>query len=154
MPSPPTSPQITPASPFQVHQGFCDLFFNTCTHRAGQCSAVHTGAGLGSVSTGREETRGQRNSSRLGQLQAAETREGREGNAKGNPVAGEIWAPPGHPCSANAFPEQHPSCLVPPSKAPSQRIGSRVLVTSSSICQQERQSASLLPCAPFPLTRD
>lgn len=42
-----------------------------------QGRAGHTGAGLGSVSTGREEMWGQRNRSQLGEVQAAEM--GREG---------------------------------------------------------------------------
>ena len=55
-----------------------------------------TGTGTGSVSTGREEARGQRKKSQQGQLQASESWGEREGNADRNPVAGEPWAPPSH----------------------------------------------------------
>jgi len=55
----------------------------------------HTGAGLGSVSTGREEMWGQRKTP--GRDSSRQSRwAGREGTAHGNAVAGEIWAPPGH----------------------------------------------------------
>jgi len=62
-----------------------------------QCRPVHTGAALGSVSTVREETWGERNSSVLGEVLAVETRSGSEvswfhcGWFIFHPVAAMFW---------------------------------------------------------------
>jgi len=70
------------------------------------------GTGMGSVSMGREEARGQRNKSQQGQLQAVEMWVGREENADGNPGSGETWAPLSHALPADSFPERHISFLL------------------------------------------
>jgi len=69
-----------------------------------QGRAVPTGTGMGSVSVSREEARGQRKKSQQRQLQAAETRIGKEGNADENPVAGETWEPAGHALQGRLLP--------------------------------------------------
>jgi len=81
-----------------------------------QGRAVPTGTGMGSVSTGREESRGQRNKTQQGQLQVAEKWVGKEGNANGNSVAGETWAPPGHALQGRLLPRvTHLQSPLPPS---------------------------------------
>ena len=79
-----------------------------------QGRAGHTGAGLGSVSTGREEMWGQRNRSQL-ERSRQQRWAGREGTANGNPAAGEIWAPPGRALQYRCLPSATPllSPLLP-----------------------------------------
>jgi len=68
-----------------------------------QGRAGHTGAGLGSVSTGREEMWGQSKSSWQRRLQAVEM--GRKGgNCSWKPCCKEIWAPPGRALQCRCLP--------------------------------------------------
>ena len=89
---------------FQVSSGFFSYSLVPALRERLQGRDGSTGAGVRSVSTDRQVTWSPGNSSRQGHLQAAETRAGREGTAKGNPVAGKVWARPGHPLQCRCLP--------------------------------------------------
>ena len=113
MSSPPTSLQITRASPLQVHQGLCDLLFSPCTHgeAAGQSWAHRGWAGFCEHWQGRDVGLEK-------QIPAGRGPGSRDGQG-GRELLMEtlLQGRYGHllavPCSADAFPQQHPSCLLP-----------------------------------------
>ena len=115
MSSPPTSLQITRASPLQVHQGLCDLLFSPCTRgeAAGQSWAHRGCAGFCEHWQGREC--GARETDPSWERSRQQRWAGREGTANGNPAAGEIRAPPGRALQCRCLPSATPflSPLLP-----------------------------------------